>query len=93
MTTTTDLIHLSDEWLAWAIAHGSEGDQNSAPHFMMLPTIELRQRAWRDAHYTRNCVGGRWSSAVETAVAAMIRNGFDTPTSAEERVEREERGL
>lgn len=84
MEITTKPQPLSDEWIAWARVHGSIGDQNSAPYFAQLPTLELRVRAWRDAVYMMNCVGGNWSYAVASAVDAMIRNGFDAPTPAEQ---------
>lgn len=84
----TDLTPLSDEWIEWALEHGGPGDRNSAPYFQQLPTIELRKRARRDAMYTMNCTGGNYSGAVSCAVAAMIRNGFDAKTSAEEYSER-----
>jgi hypothetical protein len=91
---TTDLTPLSDEWLEWALAHGGPGEKNSAPYFQQLPTIEHRVRARRDAMYTMNCAGGNYSGAVSCAVAAMLRNGLDAPTSAEAYAERlrKERG-
>lgn len=94
METITTPQPLSDEWLAWARVHGAPGEMNSAPYFAQLPTLELRLRARRDAIYTMNCTGGNYSGAVCMAVAAMIRRGFDAPTSAEEYSARlrEERG-
>ena len=94
MRINTKDEHLSDEWIAWARVHGGPGDQNSAPYFAQLPTLELRHRASSDAVYMMNCSGGNWSSAVARAVDAMIRRGFDAPTSAEEYLARlrEERG-
>lgn len=81
-------IRFSDEWLDFVAEHGSPGDKNSAVYFRRLPSVELRVRAHRDAIYTMNCAGGNYSGAVSCAVAAMIRNGFDAKTSAEEYSER-----
>jgi hypothetical protein len=77
-------IRFSDEWLAFVAEHGSPGDKNSAVYFRRLPSVELRVRAHRDAIYMMNCTGVNYSYAVACAADALIRNGFDKPTPAEQ---------
>ena len=72
--TTKPIVTFSDEWLEWAAGQSKDiGARNSAHYFAMLPTVELRVKAHRQAIYLMNVSGGNYSGCVAMAAGDILR--------------------